>query len=109
MAVASQIARLADPRAVDTLRRLAREDALPDAPRRTAIAELGRRSADDAAARSDVLALLDSPRSSLRREALTALGNARTADVRARLERFARQATDSRERAETQRILAAWP
>lgn len=107
--VVTQIARLADPRVVDTLRAVARDESLPDAPRRIAIADLGRRSVDDAATRADVLALLDSPRSSVRREALTASGHARTADVRARLERHARDTTDSRERAESLRILAAWP
>jgi len=107
--VATQIARLTDPRVVTALRALASDEAQPDAPRRIAIAELGRRSADDASVRSDLLALLDSPRSSVRREALGALAHARTTDVHARLERYARETTDSRERAESRRLLSAWP
>jgi aminopeptidase N len=105
--VLAEIVRLPDPRSANLLRGAAVDESLPDAPRRVAIAELGRVAKTDPEARAALLTALDSRRLVVRRDAIAALTNAVTPEVRTRLERLARVAVDSREKSAIARALAA--
>ncbi len=105
--VLSEIARLGDPRGTALMCAVAADENVPDAPRRIAIGELARTAADDGDSRAALLAVLDSLRGNLRRDAITALTKAVTPEVRARLERQARVAVDGRELAAIRKALAA--
>jgi len=107
--VLAQIARLPDPRSAGLMRDVARDEALPDAPRRVAIGALGRLAANDGAARAELLSLLRSSRGTIRRETIQALANALTPEVRARLSAHAARSADGRELAAIERALAATP
>ncbi len=104
--VLTEIVRLGDPRALDLMRSVALDETLPDAPRRVAIAELGRVAATNAKARAALISVLESRRGHLRREAIGALSSAVTPEVRTRLELLERSAVDGRERAAIERLLA---
>ncbi len=105
--VLAEVARLKDPRGVELLRACARDDDMPDPPRRLAIAELGVVAATDPAVRAELCGLLESPRSRIRRDAIRALERALVPDVRARLHEHARRTPHDEERRAIEKALAA--
>jgi len=105
--VLAEVARLKDPRGVELLRAYARDDDMPDPPRRLAIAELGMVAATDPAVRAELCGLLDSPRSRIRRDAIRALERALVPEVRARLQEHARRTPHDEERRAIEKALAA--
>ncbi len=102
-----EVGRLDAPWCLDVLRRFARDEAAPDAARRAAIVLLGPHAKSNPEVRRDLLAVLDSPRVRLRRDAIAALSKALTPEVRARLKEHARTATHELERHAIEDALAA--